>query len=99
MRRTLSLLLLAAVACGGKSKPANPPPQLPPEKSDEKSEDKPAEAKDDEKPPAPAQAPPAPTGPVEATIPSPDMKVKLVSAGKGKKAALKFTPKAGTKQH
>jgi hypothetical protein len=97
MCRALPLLLIAAMSCGGKSKPVNAPP-LPPDKS----EDKPAEGKvagDPEGTEGKLGGEPAPpAGPVEETISAPDMKVKLVSAGKGKKAPLKFTPKAGTKQ-
>jgi hypothetical protein len=97
MRRTLLLLVIAAISCGGKPKPATTP--LPPEaktEPEEKPDDKPTEkpeAKPDE-----AATPPAPTGPVDATIEAPKMTVKLVSAGKGKKAPLKLTPKVGTKQ-
>ena len=91
------LLVIAAISCGGKQKPATTP--LPPEakaEPEEKPEEKPAE-KPEAKPEAPA-TPPAPQGPVDATIEAPKMTVKLVSAGKGKKAPLKLTPKVGAKQ-
>jgi hypothetical protein len=80
-------LLLAIAACGG-SKPVATSP-LPP--------DKPAQTLPEEKPAEPA-IPPAPTGPIEAKIPATTTKVKLVSAGKGKKEALKLVAKAGNKQ-
>jgi len=91
MRRVL-LGLLVVVGCGGGShKSTTPPPPLP----EAKAEPAPApEPKPDDKP---AQ-PPAPTEPVEVTLAAPQVKVKLVSAGKGKKEALKLTPKAGDKQ-
>jgi hypothetical protein len=42
--------------------------------------------------------PPIPQGPIEIPIPERAVEVKLVSAGKGKKAKLALTAKAGTKQ-
>lgn len=91
MRRSLVALLIAAAACGGKSKSTTPPPRLP--------EDKPpvAEDKPPEEPKEPP-APPVPQGPIEVSLPAPDVEVKLVSGGKGKKAKLVVAPKAGAKQ-
>lgn len=56
---------------------------------------KPTPAEEAPKEPA---APPAPKGPIEMKLPSPTVEVKLINAGKGKKAPLKLTPKAGAKQ-
>lgn len=93
MRRSLLAFLIAAAACGGKQKSTTPPPPLP----ETKAEAKPAEPpKGEEKPKE--EKPPVPTGPVELTFEAPKVTVKLVNAGKGKKAALKLTPKAGDKQ-
>jgi hypothetical protein len=92
MRRSLLALVLAAAACGGKAKSTTPPPPLPEPKTAETTEPaKPAE--EPKEPPAP----PVPQGPIEITLDAPKVDVKLVSAGKGKKAPLKFAPKAGTK--
>ncbi len=85
------LLSIAVAACGGKSKSTTPPPTLPDPEPQEAKNAKPAE-------PAEPPAPPVPTGPIEVMLPAPKVEVKLVSAGKGKKAALKLTAKAGTKQ-
>jgi hypothetical protein len=95
MRRLLCLFVIAAVSCGGKSKPANPPPVLPPEKAD--ADDNKPEAKASEKPAEPAK-PPEPQGPIDVALDAPKSTVKLVTPGKGKRAPLKLTPKAGAKQ-
>jgi hypothetical protein len=84
----LSLIFLLAAACGGSSKPAQLAP-LP-------DEPKPAAPAPAPAPPPPA--PPAPPPPVEATLPAAQTTVKLVAGGRGKKAPLRYTPKAGTKQ-
>lgn len=42
--------------------------------------------------------PPVPKGPIEVTLPGAKVEVKLVNAGKGKKAKLALSPKAGAKQ-
>lgn len=91
MRRTLFAILVAA-ACGGSQKPPVPPTPLPEAKADPAPDAKP-EVKPETKP-----EPPAPAGPLDVTVPAPTMSVKLVSPGKGKREALKFTPKAGGKQ-
>jgi len=93
MRRTLVALLVTAAACGGSSKPPTTP--LPPDPQPEP--DKPA---DSDKPPAKPEPPKAaePLQPLDASFPAPKTTVKLVNAGKGKRAPLKLTPKAGTKQ-
>ena len=84
----LSILLIAVVtACGGKS---TPPPATP-----LPADPAPVEAK--KEPPA-EPAKPQPLGPVEVKIPSAPVTVKLVSAGKGKKAPLRYSAKAGEKQ-
>ena len=89
MRRLLPLILVAA--CGGTSKPA-PTAPLP-----EEAKAPPPAAKPD---PAPAEPPkPAPPqGPVEVKIPAAQTTVKVVSGGKGKKEALRYTVKQGAKQ-
>src|SRR5690348_12676475 len=98
MRRLLALasILLAAAACGSQPKPSTVP--LPPDTT----------AAADTKPATPAPAPaPAPTPapeaekplpPIDVTIASPKVTVKLVSRGHGKRAPLKLTPKAGDTQ-
>jgi hypothetical protein len=93
MRSSLLPILVSVVvaACGGKQKSTTPPPPLP---EPEAKEAKPAEPEKPAEPPAP----PVPQGPIEVNMPAPKVEVKLVSAGKGKKAALKLTPKAGAKQ-
>jgi hypothetical protein len=89
--RSVLFGLLVVVGCGGGShKSTTPPPPLPEAKTEPAP---PAEQKPEEQP-----APPAPAEPVELTLTAPQVKVKLVSAGKGKKEALKLTPKAGDKQ-
>jgi len=88
MRRILVVLL--AAACGSSSKPPTTP--LPPDPQPEA--DKPAEPEKKPEPPKPAE----PLPPLDASFPAPKTTVKLVSAGKGKRAPLKLTPKAGAKQ-
>ncbi len=91
MSRKLLVLLVALAACGGSKKSTTPPPPLP----EEKPEAKPVEeAKQEPK----EEKPPVPQGPVELTLPAPKVTVKLVNGGKGKKAPLKLTSKAGEKQ-
>lgn len=87
----LSILLFALVtACGGKS---TPPPTTP------LPADKPAEEAKAPEPAAPVTEKPAePVGPVEVKIPASPVTVKLVSAGKGKKAPLRYSAKQGDKQ-
>ena len=86
-------MILVAAACGGSHKSTTPPPTLPPEA---KAEPAPPPAP----PPAPAKpvAPPVPQGPLEMSLPAPQVTVKLVSPGKGKRAALKLATKQGAKQ-
>jgi hypothetical protein len=102
MRQLLILAALAAAlaavtACGSSARPAAGP--LPPDpKPAAAAADKSAAPAQPEAP-APAETkPPAPTGPGEAKIPAPQVTVKLVSDGKGKKQALRYTPRAGAKQ-
>lgn len=92
MRRSLFVILMAAAACGGKQKSSTPPPPLP---EPQTAETKPAEPPKEE-PKAPE--PEIPEGPVELTIPAPEVTVKLVNPGKGKRAPLKLAAKAGDKQ-
>jgi hypothetical protein len=95
--RCLPLIAAVAAACGTPKPPPTAP--LPP--------DKPAAAAQPTQPSAEADSvakqaeikpPPAPAGPVEIKIPAPQTTVKIVSDGKGKKQALRYTPKQGAKQ-
>lgn len=91
MNRVSLVLVASLVACGGgKSKQTNLAP-LP-------ADDKPPVAKVEPKPAEPTPEPPKPLPPLEVKVEVPAVTVKLVSAGKGKKAPLKYTAKAGTKQ-
>jgi hypothetical protein len=93
MRRILFVALVAA-GCGGSQKPTTPPPPL----ADQK--ETPPETKPEAKPEAkPEEAKEPPPGPVDVTVAAPKVTVKLVSAGKGTKAALKVAPKQGEKQN
>ena len=90
----LMLVVLVAASCGGKSKPPTtplPPDNPPPPTAEAKPKEEPAQPKE------PAQ-PPVPKGPVDVKIPPTTTTVKLVSPGKGKRQALKYTPKASAKQ-
>ncbi|HLL22625.1 MAG TPA: hypothetical protein VK427_10855 [Kofleriaceae bacterium] len=88
MKRVSLLFVASLVACGGgKSKQQNLAPLPEP----------PAEAKAEPKP-EPAPEPPKQLPPLEVKVELPAVTVKLVNGGKGKKAALKYTAKAGTKQ-
>ena len=90
MRKLLLALVIVVAACGGKQKTVDPVP-LPPDPKVAEEEKKPVEEK-------PAE-PPAPTPqPIDVPIATPKPTVKLVNAGKGKKAPLKIAPKAGAKQ-
>jgi len=91
MRRSALIVVLLA-ACGGSSKPV--PVALPPDKPVEPV----AQPKEEPAQPKPEPQPEAPKGPIDVGIPGVDSQVKLVSGGKGKKAALKYAPKAGDKQ-
>lgn len=79
MSRLTIIALVFAAACGGKS---SPPPTTP------LPEDKPAEpvVKADE----PAEPVAPPVEPIEVAISAPDVTVKLVKAGSGKKAKLAY---------
>ncbi len=89
--RYASLLLVVAVSCGGSQKTSNPPPLPPETKPEPPPEPKPA-------PPEEKPAPPAPPKPLDVSVSPPKSSVKLVSPGKGKRVALKLTPKQGGKQ-
>lgn len=90
MNRVSLLLVASLVACGGsKPKQQNLAP-LP--------DEKPAEAKVEPKPEPPPPEPAKPLPPLEVKVEVPAVTIKLVSGGKGKKAPLKYTPKAGAKQ-
>ena len=99
---SLVVLAVAAVSCGGSPKPTTPPPQLPPETAataatPPATPDKPAEPPAPTPPEKPAEPEPPP-GPVDVTVPAPELQVKLVSPGKGHRAKLAYTAKAGDKQ-
>lgn len=87
----LPLILLVAAACGGTSKP---PPTAPLPDDTKQAATPPPEVK----PAPPVEAPPPPAPPVEVKIAAAQTTVKLVSGGKGKKQALRYTPAAGSKQ-
>lgn len=91
MRQRLFALVLVLAACGGKQKHVDTVP-LPPEPKPEEAKKEP-EAK-----PAEPEKPAAPQGPVELKLEAAKPTVKLVSAGKGTKTALKVAPKSGAKQ-
>jgi len=92
----LSILVLAVAACGGTPKP----PPTAPLPDDTKQESKPPVAAKTEAEPKPAEPapPPAPAGPIDITIPAVQPTVKVVTDGKGKKQALRYTAKQGAKQ-
>jgi hypothetical protein len=88
-----AILLVTASACGGKQpKSSAPPPPL----TDTKAQAEPPRAPVQEEEEEPE--PPVPQGPLELTLHAPEVTVKLLSPGKGKRAPLKLTPKAGTRQ-
>src|SRR5262245_41173735 len=94
--RCLPLIVAVAAACGTPKPPPTAP--LPP--------DKPAAAAQPAQPSAEADSvakqaeikPQAPAGPVEVKVAAPQTTAKNVSDGKGKKQALRYTPKQGEKQ-
>lgn len=88
-RVSIVLLAAAAAACGGnKPKPTTTP--LP--------ADQPvAEAPKPDPTPAPEPAPQQ-LPPLEVKVPAPTVTVKLVSGGRGKKAPIRYTVAAGSKQ-
>lgn len=93
MNRVSLALVACLVACGGsKPKQQNLAP-LP----DDKPAEQTAKTEEPKKEEPPAE-PPKPLGPVEVKVDVPAVTVKLVNAGKGKKAKLAYAPKAGTKQ-
>jgi len=91
MSRLSTLLFLVATACGGPSKQ----PPLAPLPADKPAE--PATPPPAAKPAEPAP-PPQAAAPAEVTVPAVANTVKLVNPGKGKRAPLRYTNKAGDKQ-
>lgn len=93
MNRVSLLLVASLVACGGSKPNQKNLAPLPPDKPVE-------EAKKEEPAPKPEvkPEPPKPLPPLEVKVEVPSTTVKLVHAGKGKKAPLRYTAKAGTKQ-
>jgi hypothetical protein len=95
------LIIAVIAACGGTAKPPQPAPVSEP-RAGESATAKPPPAA----PPAagaPADkgadtAAPAPSGPLEAKIPAAQSTVTIVSDGKGKKEALRYTARPGAKQ-
>lgn len=94
MSRLWSLLFVVAAACGGSSKPA---PQAPLPADPAPVADKEPPPPDPEDAEAGEAAPPV-AGPLDVTVEPPVVAVKLVSAGKGTKAPLRYAPTAGAKQ-
>lgn len=92
MRQILLALLVTVASCGGSQKPAAAPPPLPDTQPASETKPQEEEAKKAPEPPPPAK------GPIDVAMSAPSVTVKLVSAGKGKKAPLKLTAKQGTKQ-
>src|SRR5262245_35189719 len=93
MRRPLLIAVLAA--CGGTSKP----PPTAPLPGEAKATAAPAPAAETKPAAEPVEAKPAPPpSPVEVKIPAAQTTVKVVSGGKGKKEAVRYTAKPGTKQ-
>ncbi|MGE0545974.1 MAG: hypothetical protein AB7O24_18550 [Kofleriaceae bacterium] len=81
----LSVLVLFLAACGSKAAPpVSPLPEPKPEEAatPPAADDKPAEV---------------PAAPIELTIAAPQVTVKLVSPGKGKRAPVRYTAKPGDK--
>jgi hypothetical protein len=93
MYRLSIWLFVAAAACGG-PKPSPTTVPLPPDKPAEPAPQPVADTTQ----PAPTPEPPKALPPVEVTVPANKVTVKLVSPGKGKRAALRYTTKAGDKQ-
>ncbi|MDX2090349.1 MAG: hypothetical protein SFX73_21000 [Kofleriaceae bacterium] len=95
MSRISILVCLVAFACGGSSKPA-PVAPLPADKPAEPVAQNPAPPPTPE--PTKKEEPPPPMGPISVKFEPQDVKVKVVSTGKGAKSKLAYAPKAGTKQ-
>lgn len=93
MRRpSLVLALTLAAACSShKPQPLTP---LPPDPDPERT---PEAVKPEPTTPTPPVEPEA-SGPLDITVPAAKPIVKLVSAGKGKRTAIRLTPKQGAKQ-
>ena len=88
-------MLACAIACGGAPKKNADQPILPPEPGPAAKPEPPIASK-----PAPEpEKPPEPMKPVDVAVPLGETTVKLVNAGKGKKAKLAFAPKVEAKQH
>ena len=88
MTRVSAFLLVALLACGGKSTPP-PTAPLPADKPAEVAQTEPKQ----EEPPAPE-----PLQPIDLKTPPMEVTVKLVNGGKGKKAPLVLASTAGAKQ-
>jgi Family of unknown function (DUF6263) len=88
------LIVVVAAACGGSPKP---PPTAPLPDDSKQASAPPAQP--DAKPPEPvAPKPPPPAEPVEVKLPALQTTVKIVTGGKGKKQAIRYSAKAGAKQ-
>lgn len=92
----LPLILAVFAACGGASTPP-PATAMPPDPKPEVKPAQPPAEPENSSATAPVE-PPVAAGPLEVKIPPPQTTVKLVSDGKGKKAALRYTAKPGVKQ-
>jgi hypothetical protein len=97
----LSWIAVVAVACGGTAKPP-PTAPLPDDKPAAGSAAPTASAAPDaaaaKSPPVEPAKPPQPSGPLEVKIAAHEAVVKIVSAGNGKKEAVRYGAKAGAKQ-
>jgi hypothetical protein len=89
----LPLIVAVAAACGGTSAPP-PVAPAPPEPTQASAPPPPPEPAL----PEPEPEPEPPSGPIELKIAALPTTVKLVSGGKGRKQAMRYTAKAGSKQ-
>lgn len=92
VRAVLLVTLLAA--CGGSAKG---PPLAPLPPDPQPAAAAPTTPAEPAAPATPAE-PAAPEGPLDLTVPAPSSTVKLVSAGRGKRAPLRIAAKPGAKQ-
>jgi hypothetical protein len=98
MRRVLFVVALAA--CGNKP-PQGPLAPLPADETPPAADSGKPPKQDDPKPEPRPEPPPvkvASLDPIEVSIPAPQVTVKLVSPGTGKREVLRYNAKPGTKQ-
>src|SRR4051812_46480142 len=97
MSRISMWFIAGAVACGGGPKKPADQPILPPDPAPVAKQE-PAPNPDVAVKPA-VEKPAEPAKPADVSLPLGETTVKLIDAGKGKKAKLAFAPKADAKQH